>query len=107
VLYSQANNLDLDSMSVKLKHQNLVCNYCHKKGHVKFGCLRLKNKGKRKQKLLAEVSFCIVDKESLLYIIDDKVSLNMSGFCIQDPVIILVLIGIGSLRMNLLIIEFI
>jgi hypothetical protein len=28
----------------KAKHKNLTCNYCHKKGHIKADCLKLKNK---------------------------------------------------------------
>jgi hypothetical protein len=73
LLYSQSNSFVPDSMSDRLKHPILVCKYSHKKGHIKFGCLRLKNKEKRKQKLPVEARFGVVDKESLLCVTDDKV----------------------------------
>ena len=40
----EKEDIDLKTpASGKAKYKNLTCNYCHKKGHFKADCLKLKN----------------------------------------------------------------
>ncbi|KAF3635341.1 hypothetical protein FXO38_08304 [Capsicum annuum] len=43
------SNSERSQSRLKSKPRNVVCKYCHKKGHLIFECYKLKNKEKRKE----------------------------------------------------------
>ena len=63
----------------KSRHRNLECRYCHKMGHIKSDCFKLKNKLKQKEKFVektiesAEVSVAIDENVGNIFsAIDDR-----------------------------------
>ncbi|CAL9106533.1 unnamed protein product, partial [Musa textilis] len=40
----------------KSRHRNLECRYCHKMGHIKADCFKLKNKLKQKEKIVEKTT---------------------------------------------------
>ena len=47
---------EFDSSRSKSRHRNLECRYCHKMGHIKSDCFKLKNKLKQKGKIIEKTT---------------------------------------------------
>lgn len=70
------------------KHKDLVCNYCHKKGHIKSECFKLKNKKEYKDKdehddkqKSIDANFGVDESNGdVLFVSDDKQCQRVSGF---------------------------
>ena len=73
------------------KHKNLVCNWCHKKGHIRADCWTRKKK--QQDANVIELSEGDEDKCDVLSVIDSLIGNKVHGLLNLDVHIISVPIG--------------